>query len=72
MGLRLAEGIDLAALSARFGLAETELVDCKGLAVPLQQGLVWRDGSRLGVTEAGMPVLDALLGELVAESLLAA
>ncbi|HET9628958.1 MAG TPA: radical SAM family heme chaperone HemW [Novosphingobium sp.] len=72
MGLRLAEGIDLAALSARFGLAEAELVDCKGLVVPLQQGLVWCDGGRLGVTEAGMPVLDALLGELVAESLLAA
>lgn len=72
MGLRLAEGIDLAALSARFGLAEAELVDRKGLAVPLQQGLVWREGSRLGVSEAGMPVLDALLGELVADSLLAA
>jgi len=72
MGLRLAEGIDLAAFSARFGLAESELVDCKGLAVPLQQGLVWRDGSRLGVTETGMPVLDALLGEVVATTLLAA
>ncbi|MFC3174439.1 radical SAM family heme chaperone HemW [Novosphingobium bradum] len=72
MGLRLAEGIDLAMLSARFGLAETELVDCKGVAMSLQQGLVWRDGSRIGVTEAGMPVLDAVLGEVVAAGLLAA
>jgi len=72
MGLRLAEGVDLAALSARFGLTEPELIDARGLAGPLRQGLVWREGSRLGVTEAGMPVLDALLGELVAASLLAA
>jgi len=72
MGLRRAEGVDLAALSARFGLTEPELIDARGLAGPLRQGLVWREGSRLGVTEAGMPVLDALLGELVAASLLAA
>ena len=72
MGLRLAEGVDLAALCVRFGLTEPELIDARGLAGPLRQGLVWREGSRLGVTEAGMPVLDALLGELVAASLLAA
>jgi oxygen-independent coproporphyrinogen-3 oxidase len=72
MGLRLAEGVNLAALSGRFGLTEPELIDARGLAGPLRQGLVWREGSRLGVTEAGMPVLDALLGELVAASLLAA
>jgi len=72
MGLRLTEGIDLAALGRRFALAPAELVDRKGLASPLRQGLVWQDGDRLGVTEAGMPLLDALLGELVPAALLAA
>jgi len=28
-------------------------------------GLVWAQGSRIGVTSRGMPVLDGLLGELV-------
>jgi len=72
MGLRLTEGVDLAALGRRFALAPAELVDRKGLASPLRQGLVWQDGDRLGVTEAGMPLLDALLGELVPAALLAA
>ncbi|HCI62337.1 MAG TPA: coproporphyrinogen III oxidase, partial [Erythrobacter sp.] len=28
-------------------------------------GMAWSDGPRIGVTPRGMPVLDALLGELV-------
>jgi oxygen-independent coproporphyrinogen-3 oxidase len=68
MGLRLAEGIDLAALSARFGIAS--LVDTARLAFYEKQGLVRCDGSRIIVTDAGMPLLDALLGELVADELI--
>ena len=72
MGLRLAEGIDLAALSARFGLPANELVDVGKLALHQSLGLAWTDGARIGVTPQGMPLLDALLGELVPEALVAA
>ena len=72
MGLRLREGIEPAALAARFGLAENLLLDAAKVAFYQSQGLVWRDGERLGVSEAGMPLLDALLAELVPEGLVAA
>ncbi|MDE8651937.1 radical SAM family heme chaperone HemW [Novosphingobium album (ex Liu et al. 2023)] len=69
MGLRLGEGVDLAAMAARFGLAEAELCDPAKRDFYRRQGLVWRQGERIGVTEAGMPLLDALLGELVPAAL---
>jgi oxygen-independent coproporphyrinogen-3 oxidase len=65
MGLRLAEGVDLAAKAARFGLREDELCDPAKLAFYAAQGLAWRHGARVGVTPQGMPLLDGLLGELV-------
>ncbi|HVR91868.1 MAG TPA: radical SAM family heme chaperone HemW [Novosphingobium sp.] len=71
MGLRLREGIDLASLSARFGVAETELCIPDKLEFYRRLGLVHCDGSRIGVTDAGMPLLDALLGELVPGELVA-
>jgi putative oxygen-independent coproporphyrinogen III oxidase len=72
MGLRLAEGIDLLALSRRFGFPESALIDAGKLAFYAGKGLTWRHGGRIGVTETGMPLLDALLGELVPASLAAA
>ena len=69
MGLRLAEGIDIAALSRRFGLPASALVDEGRLAFHAGLGLTWQKGGRIGVTEAGMPLLDALLGELVPDAL---
>jgi oxygen-independent coproporphyrinogen-3 oxidase len=72
MGLRLAEGVDLAPLAARFGFGEAELCDPTKLAFYSRQGLTWQAGSRIGVSPAGMPLLDALLGELVPEALVAA
>ncbi len=71
MGLRLAEGIDLARSSARFAMPEAALLDLNQVERHAQLGLVWRDGSRVGVTEAGMPLLDALLALLVADDLVA-
>jgi len=71
MGLRLAEGIDLAALSTRFGIEEASLVDRNKLQFYQQQGLVKSGNNHLAVTDAGMPVLDGLLGELVPEALVA-
>ncbi len=72
MGLRLNEGIDLAALSARFGFPAEQLVDADKVQFYARQSLLWQDGPRLGVTDAGMPLLDALLGEMVAADLVAA
>ena len=65
MGLRLTEGIDLARLGQRCGYAPDALCDPDRLAFYVRQGLAWASGSRIGVTAAGMPLLDALLGELV-------
>lgn len=65
MGLRLAEGIDLDSLSARMSIPVAELVDRERLELYRDLGFVWQHEGQLGVTASGMPVLDALLGELV-------
>jgi putative oxygen-independent coproporphyrinogen III oxidase len=67
MGLRLREGVDLAALRRRFGVGAT--IEPGKLALHQSLGLAWRDGDRVGITPQGMPVLDALLGELVPDAL---
>lgn len=72
MGLRLDEGVDIAALSRRFGLPHEALIDAGRLALYESLGLVRGTDQRVMVTEAGMPLLDALLGELVPASLVAA
>ncbi|MEM6826537.1 MAG: radical SAM family heme chaperone HemW [Pseudomonadota bacterium] len=69
MGLRLAEGIDLAILSTRFGLSQGSLINEGRFDRYRDLGLVWRRGERVGVTEQGAPLLDALLGEIVADAL---
>ena len=72
MGLRLAEGVDLGALARRFEIGRERLVDPAKLALYESLGLAWREGERVGVTPQGMPLLDALLGELVPAALVAA
>ena len=69
MGLRLAEGIDVPALSRRFGLDAERAIERDKLALYANLGMVWQSGSRIGVTPQGMPLLDALLGELVSADL---
>lgn len=69
MGLRLAEGIDLAQLSARFGIPQAELIEGKRLSLYADHGLVSTQGDRITVTPKGMPLLDALLGQIVPEAL---
>jgi oxygen-independent coproporphyrinogen-3 oxidase len=69
MGLRLREGVDLAALNKRFGIPRSELIEHQRLVFLESLGLAWLDGDRIGVTAQGMPVLDALLGELVPAAL---
>jgi oxygen-independent coproporphyrinogen-3 oxidase len=72
MGLRLTEGVDLAALSARFGLPVAGLVDEAALARLGAMGLMWRECTRIGVAPQGRGVLDALLAEVVADTLVSA
>ncbi len=72
MGLRLAEGLDLAALSARLGIAEDRLLDAGESGKLEAMGLIRRQGSHITVTPAGMPLLDAILPRLIADSLVSA
>ncbi|WP_298168249.1 radical SAM family heme chaperone HemW [Novosphingobium sp.] len=72
MGLRLDEGIAPAALAQRFGLPETDLIDPAKRAFYTAQGLLNERADRLIVTDAGMPLLDGLLAEIVPAGLVAA
>lgn len=58
MGLRLAEGVDLAQIGA-------DHVDDAAVARLAGHGLIVREGARLRVTAAGMPVLEGILREVV-------
>ncbi|HKT86097.1 MAG TPA: radical SAM family heme chaperone HemW [Novosphingobium sp.] len=69
MGLRLREGVDLDEMASRFCLDRAALCSEAKADFYERQGLVWRQDGRLGITEAGMPLLDALLGELVPSEL---
>ena len=72
MGLRLAEGIDLSKLEARFGIPSTDLINADRLALHSDLGLLEYDSGQITVTPSGMPLLDALLGEIVADALVTA
>jgi putative oxygen-independent coproporphyrinogen III oxidase len=64
MGLRLREGVDVAAIAARSGVAEP--VNRGAVARLEALGLVEENWPRLRVTERGFAVLDAILAEVVA------
>lgn len=72
MGLRLAEGVSLDDIAGRLGLDAERLVDRQRREMLERLGFVRRAGDRLLVTHKGMPVLDAVLGELVHPELVAA
>ncbi|MEM7664501.1 MAG: radical SAM family heme chaperone HemW [Pseudomonadota bacterium] len=72
MGLRLREGIDLAVFETRFGLPRDALINASKVAQYTDLGLVWQNGTSIGVTEQGRPLLNALLSELVADELVVA
>lgn len=65
MGLRLAEGVDLARIASQSGVTQEALVDGTAVATLAAQGLLTTTGSRLTVTDAGMPLLDRILAEIV-------
>ncbi len=65
MGLRLREGVNLYAIAARSGIAEHALVSPPKVAFLSNEGLITRTDHRLIVTDKGMPLLDAILAEIV-------
>ncbi len=65
MGLRLTEGVDLARIEARSGLAREAFVDADAVARLAKQGLMTQDGDRLAVTDEGILLLDSILSEVV-------
>jgi oxygen-independent coproporphyrinogen-3 oxidase len=64
MGLRLSEGIDAAAIAARFAI--DSVVDWKRVDRLTDSGHLRRDGTRLVLTAQGRLVLDHILGEIAA------
>lgn len=72
MGLRLTEGVDLAALSTRLGIPPARLVDPARLDLMIAHGLAWRRGSAIGAREAGITLLDSLIAELTSAELVGA
>jgi oxygen-independent coproporphyrinogen-3 oxidase len=65
MGLRLTEGVDLARIEARSGLARDAFVDADAVARLVGQGLLVHEGDRLRVTDDGILLLDSILSEVV-------
>ena len=65
MGLRLGEGIDLDDIATRTGVAADLLVDTRAIASIQKLGLIRQYGARLTVTPQGMPLLDAILPQIV-------
>ena len=66
MGLRLAEGVPLARVEARSGLAFDAVVRSERLAPLVEGGLLSCGGGRLTATAAGLRVLDSVLAALLA------
>ncbi|MGH6695233.1 radical SAM family heme chaperone HemW [Sphingopyxis sp.] len=65
MGLRLTEGIDLARIEARSGLAREAFIDAGAVARLAKQGLMRQDADRIAVTDDGILLLDSILSEVV-------
>ena len=72
MGLRLTEGIAPAKLAARFGFIEADLIDPAKRQFYTRIGHLADTGATLRVTEQGAPLLEALLAELVPDTLVSA
>ena len=65
MGLRLTEGVDMVALSARLGLQASEMIDKNALGRLSGMKLVQYGHSNLSVNPAGILLLDSILPELL-------
>ena len=65
MGLRLVEGVDLDVVTSLSGVPVASLVDFQAIEKIQKLGLIRRTGDHIAVTAAGMPLLDAILPEIV-------
>lgn len=65
MGLRLVNGMDMAALERSTGLDEDEMLDMTAVGMMIDQGLMEMLEHRLSVTERGLLLLDAILPQIV-------
>jgi len=66
MGLRTAEGVDLARLARLAEAPLAAVLDERAVARLVREGLVAPDAHRLRLTERGFPVLDAVLRSVAA------
>ncbi|TNE65109.1 MAG: coproporphyrinogen III oxidase [Alphaproteobacteria bacterium] len=66
MGLRLREGVDIGNNSARFAVASATILDESALENLIASGHLARDGNRIRLTDTGRPLLNYLLGKLIA------
>ncbi|KQM87612.1 coproporphyrinogen III oxidase [Sphingomonas sp. Leaf23] len=64
MGLRMREGVDLARIATLGARPIDAVVRADAVALLARQGLLVREGDRLALTPAGIPVLDAVLREI--------
>lgn len=65
MGLRLAEGVNLLRLSDRTDVAADDLLDMQAIDKIARLSLILRTGNHVTVTPQGMPLLDAILPQIV-------
>jgi oxygen-independent coproporphyrinogen-3 oxidase len=66
MGLRLGEGVDISALADRFSIDSADFLDSRAVDKLEGLGFVHRDMWKISVTPKGMPLLDAILPQIVA------
>ena len=66
MGLRLREGVDISALSDRFAIDSSDMIDFSAVDKLSALGFINRVGERISVTLDGFPLLDAILPQIVA------
>ncbi|HEY9092325.1 radical SAM family heme chaperone HemW [Parasphingorhabdus sp.] len=69
MGLRLAEGINLAVLERKTGLAAADIIDMQETEKLSDAGFMVTEADRLTVTTKGMPLLDAILPKVISDHL---
>ena len=67
MGLRLAQGLDLAALGKRFGRDIAQMVNLAEAEKLASYGMLSLNDARLTILPKGMPLLDAILPKIVAD-----
>ena len=66
MGLRLREGVDISALSDRFAIDSSDMIDFAAVDKLVALGFINRVKEQLSVTLDGFPLLDAILPQIVA------